>query len=361
MASHAIDVRSDNRKVVDILLDIARIVRGEGAEINPVATIVEENGDLWVEAPRSTTPTALFSMPPKVLAEVGLGTWQWLDDDLRVSTSEAADAVKADLLSAHCALYNATGKGRWFRSHHPRALLADTPEIASIVEQIKPNFTPDSSADGYLRTRVLGIRDPTKVGPSHSVLMPLIDNLNNHPHGAAFRRRRQGISVNVSQPTGTRECFAMYGQRRNDTLGLALSYGYLDTARGEAMSAPVHVEVAGLGEVTVGYSAGSRISSLDPPRLHRDGTGLHLSHLTFHHNEPKRLLVPLHMMLTALGTEGNVDAMAQSLATAVAIANITLLDSLESALSSTQKSGFGVLRAAATAQRAIIRSGSGVG
>lgn len=360
MASHAIDVRSDNPKVVDLLRDIAGIVRGEGAEVNPAAIIVEENGDLWVEAPRSATPTALFSMPPGVLAEVGLGTWQWLDDDLRVSTSEAADAVKADLLSAHCALYNATGKGRWFRAHHPRALLADTPEITSIVEQIKPDFTPDSSADGYLRTRVLGIRDPTKEGPSDSVLMPLIDNLNNHPDGAAFRRS-QGISVNVSQPTGTRECFAMYGQRRNDTLGLALSYGYLDTARGEAMSAPVHIEVAGLGEVTVGYSAGSRISPLDPPRLQRGGTGLHLSHLTFHHNEPQRLLVPLHMMLTALGTKGNVEARAQSLATAVAIANITLLDSLESALSSTQKSGFGVLRAAVTAQRAIIRSGSGVG
>lgn len=360
MTDQSINVCSDSHEVVALLRNIAEIVVGEGAVINRAAMIVEEGGSLRVESPRSASTTVLFGMPQSVLAGVNLGAWDWQGDDLVFSASEDAGGVKADLLSAHCELYNATGKGRWFRTHHPRAVLVDAPEITSLVKRLKPGFTPDASADGFLRTRVLGNRKSASGDQPDPVLMPLIDNLNNHPNGAPFSRH-QGISVNVSHPTETSECFASYGQQRSDPLGLALAYGYVDSAKGEAISAPVTVTVDGLGDVSVGYLTGDRKSPLDPPRVFRDDDGLHLSHITFQRDQPRRILVPLRMMFTALGAAGDPDLAARELTAAVVEANMTLLESLESAVRSYSLDGLNVIPAAIEAQKSVIRSGSGVG
>lgn len=352
-----IEVRSDNPEVTTLLRYIAEITRSRGATIHPSATIVEADGDLRVECARGVAGSALFAMPSEVLPEVSLGQWDWARDDLVLNNHQDADPVKTELLRAHCALYNATGKGRWFRHHHPRAVLAESEELTEVVKLLKPGFAPDASANGFLRTRVLGVRNrssPTSA-TSEPILMPLIDCLNNHARGAPFKHDH-GIRVRVAQPTGTSECFASYGKGRSDPLGLALNYGYLDTSKSDAVSAPVSVVIEAVGHVEIGGPSTNRRSPLDPPALVVVDGGLRLSHLTFQRDNPQRLLIPLRMALTAIVSPTVADTASRDLLIAVAMANLALLYDLKAAIRSSGVDRLDVLLDAADAQESIIRS-----
>lgn len=357
MSIDPIAVRSDNREVTTLLQHIANITGRHGAVVHPTATIVEADGDLRVECARGTSGSVLFTMPSEVLPEVSLGQWDWAGDDLVLAMQQNADPAKAELLNAHCALYNVTGKGHWFRHHHPRATLAGLTEVTRKVQLLKPGFTPDASADGFIRTRVLGVRDRNSAAasPFEPVLMPLIDCLNNHPRGAPFRNDH-GIRVDVAQPTATSECFASYAKGRSDPLALALHYGYLDTAKSDAVSAPVSVAIDAVGHAEIGGPGTRRRSPLDPPAVVVDDGVLRLSHLTFQRDHPQRLLIPLRMALTTIVPPDAAESAARDLLVEVAKANLTLLNDLKTTLDSSGLGRLGVLRDAAEAQGSIIRS-----
>lgn len=360
MTGLSIAVNSDNHEVVSLLQHIAKITRDKGALIHPSATIVEEDGDIRVESDADTSPSVLFDIPQEVLSDVSMGDWEWRGAELVFTASRDAPAMTVDLLSAHCALYNATGKGYWFQNQHPRAIFAEDPALTELIVTLRPGFQADDSANSFIKTRVLRLGEVNSTAESNPiVLMPLIDNLNHHPEGAPFSVKG-GVRVAIARPTGTRECFASYGSRRGDPLDMALNYGYVDTAVSEARSAPLKVQVNGLGDVRVAAKPTKRKSLLDPPKVTRDEMGLHLSHMTFHRNSPQRLLTPIQMAVSALGVSSDPSRMSQDLVTAIATANLTRIQSLASALNERPSPGLDLLQAALKEQATIIRSGSGV-
>ena len=67
-----------------------------------------------------------------------------------------------------------------------------------------------------------------------------------------------------------------------------------------AHSAPVQVEVEGVGVVEVEGLRAKPTHSLDPPQVRFTANGAVLSHLTFHKREPQRIRVAIELMAQGL-------------------------------------------------------------
>ena len=191
-------------------------------------------------------------------------------------------------------------------------------------------------------------------------MMPLVDLLNHHHQGAPFRIDDGAMQIRAQQ-AGGRECFAHYGHRR-DVLDLALHYGHCDLSTPFAHSAPLEIDVEGIGRVRIEHQ-GQRapVHPFDPSRVTLEPDGLRLSHLCCHQAHPERVQTMLSLALQAHLKRGGHDAasalrLAQSGLYAIGEANMRLLDQLAGAAQSSSHPGAPILMAAAQRQASIIKS-----
>lgn len=351
--------------VRDVLTEMVRIVLAAGGSLHPGLRLLERDGDMTVLCPLSAADgepdkRPLFDVPRELLIPVDGAVWADHRTQLRlIAAPPGLTPLQAEVLDLHIELYNAAGKIPWLVSSHPRAALADQPAMVEAIQGLRPGFGQvwTQPARTFLSTRTFGLSERPEDTPEGapqatpeqtfepkatsepkaktSVIMPLIDLLNHHPRGAGYDVDDRAISTEVVRPTGTEECFATYGGRR-DIIDLATQYGFADRSTRFAHCAAVSVPVAGVGVVEV---RGHRIrppSPLDPPRIRRTDDGLVLSHLTFTANRPERFEVPLRMAVQGAALQGGLAPAAAAQAAddaiaAIAEANFALLDAIVAA------------------------------
>lgn len=312
-----------------ILREIADTVLATGGHFSGQLVIQERQGQLSghtteLRGPESPVPIVVLNdagMPP-----VAAGEWFWDEARLRVTTKPGLDAQSARLLDLHAALYTATNKPSWYRITHPRGALSEGEPTLKAIRALRPQFSTDASPTGFLATRVFRRGE---AGPSS--LIPIADVLNHHRAGAGLDYSDGQLTIAARQPTGTTECFVNYGSFRRDPLDLALQYGYADGAVTVASSAPMSLEVPGLGSVEVLRRFAGTRSPIDPPTIQRTSDGWRLSHITLQADRPERLLVPITLVAKA-GGAADPEATARELLAILIERNLALLADLVTTL-----------------------------
>lgn len=187
--------------------------------------------------------------------------------------------------------------------------------VAEALRPLKPHHgsgpQEPTAAERFLATRSFGWTAEPENGPRRQVLLPLLDLLNHHHHGAPDRGR---CDAGGHRPAA--------GQRR-----------MLRPLR------PAHPH--------------------DPPRVELEEGGVRLSHLCCHRGHPERVRTLLKLALqTGLRRRGHgladVQRLAQRGLEALGAANIGLLHQLISAAEAADHPGGAVLAQAARRQAAII-------
>ena len=351
----------DQPTVTRLLQEIAQICLGHGAHWHPELQVEVAQGGMRLLAPPGTTGP-LISLPTDLLVPIGDAQWSSSPDILELLQAPAdTTPLQRELLQLNAELYNATSKLHWWSSQHPARLAETSSDIAASLELLKPGHRAQaerSAAEGFLATRSFGWRPNPEQKQRHPVLMPLIDLLNHHHLGAPFLINDRAMQIKTKQ-AGGRECFAHYGHRR-DVLDLALHYGHCDLSTPFAHSAPMEIEVEGIGRVRIEHQ-GQRapVHPFDPPRVTLKPDGLRLSHLCCHQAHPERVQTMLSLALQAHLKRIGLDdtsalQLAQSGLSAIGEANLLLLSQLEVAAKASSHPGAATLAAAAERQTSII-------
>ena len=354
-------IHSDHPDTSDLVQQMAELCAAHGAHWHPDLQVDVREGSLRLLAPPGT-PGELISLPTELLVPIQGAEWAQSVDQLQLLQPPAGNStVQNALLQLHIALYNATGKMRWWSQQHPARLVEACQTVAAVVAAIKPDHCrskEQSAAEGFLATRSFGWKQEATAGTSVQVLMPLIDLLNHHHRGAPFRIRDGRMTMQTAQAGGS-ESFAHYGQRR-DVLDLALHYGHLDHSTPFAHSAPLAMGLEGIGRLCIDHQ-GQRapLHPFDPPRVTLEADGLRISHLCCHLEHPERVTTMLRLALQgSLKRRGHTAQEASRLAEkgleAIAIANLNLLKQLRQAAESSDHPAAGILASAAQRQGEIL-------
>lgn len=354
---------SDNPTATRLLQEIAQICLGNGAHWHPELQVEVAQGGMRLLAPPGATGP-LITLPTDLLVPIAEAQWSSSPDALELVQPPAqATPLQRELLQLHAELYNATGKLRWWSNQHPARLVETSSDIAASLELLKPGHRAQeerSAAEGFLATRSFGWQPNPEQQQRRPVLLPLIDLLNHHHQGAPFRIDDRSMQIKTQQ-SGGRECFAHYGHRR-DVLDLALHYGHCDLSTPFSHSAPLEIDVEGIGRVSI-ERQGKRapVHPFDPPRVTLEPDGLRLSHLCCHQAHPERVQTMLSLALQAHLKRGGHDAasalrLAQSGLHAIGETNVRLLDQLVAAAQSSSHPGAPILAAAAQRQASIIKA-----
>lgn len=369
-------IQADTDECARCLGEILALILAEGGRVHPGARWRESRGHMTLECerlPAAEQPT-LIEIPRTLLVPVSHAEWQ--DDVDRLILRQPPSGLspaQQHLLALHIELYNAAGKLPWTLSHLPRIALRDVPDIQEALRALRPrwNPAPEIPARVFMSTRVIGLRPVGKPAAGSSdetsrktqVLMPLIDILNHHPQGSPFIGDEHGMRVRVAQPGLGLACYANYGGRR-DVLDLALQHGYVDFATPFAFSAPVRVEVAGLGCIQVGQTRTRSPHRFDPPRVEWQDETLHLSHLCVDREHPERLHAALRLPLLATtkrrGLTGDLaEQRLQETLYALLDANLKLLDQLSAVVAPYRDTSpaAAILQDATERQAATLRFG----
>lgn len=321
----------ENPAVERLLRSIVTEVVAQGGHVAEGTRFYERGGDLSAHRNPALADddTPLIAIPMRVMTPVDQGRWSINDGHLRVEPLEGTPALTAAMLQLHADLYNACGKLQWFQREHPLGALSEDDAAVAAIRGLRPAFTPNPGPEGFLKTRTLAPK-----APMTPVLIPVLDVLNHHRDGAQIRKRDNRLQVSQHHPTGTTECFANYGGFPRDALDLALTYGFVDPSVRLATSAPLRLQVDGVGVLSVGLAKTPGDARWHPPMVRRSDVGVHLSHLTFQADHLERTRVPLQLVMAGLGVADPAAAATEMLGHIVD-RNLELLDVLASSLDDT--------------------------
>ncbi len=357
-----LSINSDHSEAAALLQELAQVCAAHGAQWHPELKAELHEGSMRLLAPPGSSGE-LISMPTELLVPIKGARWSSSDHVLILEQPPAElSSLQQELLNLHIALYNATGKLTWFSESHPARLVERSTAVAEALAHVKPAHGQQqpkrSRAAGFLATRSFSYRASADQSPT-PVLLPLIDLLNHHPQGSPFRIRDGAMRMQVAQTSGS-ECFAHYGQRR-DVLDLALHYGYSDLHTPFAHSAPMEIQVDGIGVISVDHQ-GQRapVHPYDPPRVQISSDGIQLSHLCCNLKHPQRSTTMLRLALQgSLQKRGHARGSASKLAerglSAVAEENLKNLSKLQQAITEEAHPGAQILVGATARQATIIR------
>lgn len=357
-------VTSDQAEASRLVLQIAQLCAANGAQWHPDLQVEVCEGSLRLLA-APDTKGELIIMPIELLVPIEGAQWANSFERLDLlAPPESASAVQEELLQLHVALYNATGKLRWWSQQHPARLVEESSAVADAVAPVKPSrqrkHEQNNAAERFLSTRSFGWKQDLDQEKRLPVLMPILDLLNHHHRGAPYRISEGAMRMQSAQAEGS-ECFAHYGHRR-DVLDLALHYGYCDDSTPFAHSAPLDIPVDGIGRICIEHQ-GQRapIHPFDPPRIKLEDDGLRISHLCCHLQHPERVATMLKPALQgSLKNRGHSAQDAARLAEqgleAVVAENIKLLQQLQQAAEKSLRPAGLTLAGAAQRQAAIINA-----
>jgi hypothetical protein len=139
------------------------------------------------------------------------------------------------------------------------------------------------------------------------------------------------------------ECFLDYGRDR-DAISMAILYGFADTSAQCAHSAPLQIEVPGVGEVVVSAHGRNENGELMPMIVNSDRTKIFINRMTFGDS-----FAPVTELVVSSGIDV---AVSQRIVDGIREANIALLEAVSTSASHTPAAV--TLREAADIQRSVV-------
>ena len=269
-------IDADDVVVADLLAALLELVAEAGGWLNPQARLVERGGELSVEC-SAPAGEPLVIIPRDVMVRVGAVDWtvragileiQGLPDDM--------EGIEREVLFLMVGILNQCGKASALASSHPVLAPAMHPALVDAVRAFRPSFRRTQPSLESLLWSTRCFRGSSDAPAPLAV--PVIDLLNHSC--AAPGATPQGGGLAVTTWRDGQECFIDYGHRR-DAISMAIVYGFADTSAVVAHSAPLEVEVAGLGRVVVSARGRSSSGALQPVAARVEDDATVLSRVSF--------------------------------------------------------------------------------
>lgn len=344
-------VDADDDLVADLLAGSVETVLEAGGWIHPAVRIVVRSGQGHVETMAELAPQEpLLQVPSSCFVRIGRVTWLESDEALTFDgIPEEFGDVEAQLLILQTALHNACDKVPSLIATHPALAPDVAEEVVQAVRAFRPSFrrARPSAAGLFWSNRVFRV-PPAAGAPPEPCAIPLIDMLDHHSSGATGTWTGDGFAVTAVHPRGESEVMLDYGLRR-DAIGMAIVYGFADTSAVVAHSAPIAVDVPGVGRIRVEGRGRSADGGLVAPAARVEGNGWLMSHLTFDVTDPGSCI---RATARALGIG---ESQSSLVVAAIAEADIALASALRDAAGGSGAADT-VLRRAAERQIEVIGS-----
>ena len=239
-------VDADDDLVGDLLAATIELVLEADGSIDPRARLVARDGQLSITG----ADGPLLRVPRAAMVRVDRVTWGADPDRVEIlDTPDDIGDVELQLLYVQAALHNQCGRLPWLARTHPAVADLPAPLVAA-VRRVVPSFRAPMITPLDLLWANRCFRIPLDDGPAERVLVPLVDLLNHHADGAAGSWDGVAFSVDARRPFGGDECALDYGMDR-DAMELAVVYGFADASAHVAHTAPMTVDVPGVGEVSL--------------------------------------------------------------------------------------------------------------
>src|SRR5207302_5825498 len=170
-----------------------------------------------------------------------------VNDDIVISShDEGLARASVARMEAFLELYNLTYKLAMHRRTSPWPLVASHPELLRYVTQgrgrgayvisgklYEPGKESELLLRSFLNTRVFNYKVRGQQSPTQEisleVLLPILDSMNHHFHGALYSRDEDSsltVTRSVPVPEISNECFAYYGW--HDSFETWITYGFID-------------------------------------------------------------------------------------------------------------------------------------
>ena len=340
-------IDADDPIVGDLLLGTVDLVREAGGWISPNATLIARDGQLSIQC--TDDEGLLLRIPREAMIRVDRVTWS--DDPERLVIEDVPEDfgdIETSMLYTQVALLNQCGKLPLLRTEHPALADALDPATIDLMRSLLPSFRtkPITPRSLLFVTRCFRIDVEDGAGPQR-IVIPLVDLLNHHRQGAVANWLGTSFDVATRRPFGTSECALDYGMAR-DALEMAAVYGFVDESADIAHSAPVEVDVEGIGRIAVVGSLRTRSGEVEEPVAIEEPSRVLITGLTFHRDAPA---AATDAMARATGW-GITEA--TRAVTAVADANLALLAELRRSLGTDPSPVARLLRSAAEHQARVI-------
>ena len=265
------------RRLLDLL-------KKNGAELNPSATMVEEDGNLRVESSLDrSSRQAIAAIPkhcmlPQKHFEIGIEQ----GDFILTSTAAEVTPLQIELQELMLEIYNLSHKVETERNTSMALLYdKDDPLMAQLLsarpamrERLETWCTNARDEDdllisAFIKTRTLNLKSEDTRNPA---LMPVLDFLNHHARAAGFvagpgdpGQEHLGV-LSGKFVENSDESFVRYG--RFDYLDLLLTYNFLgaEAAVDFVRSVPMELDLGKFGRIAVNSFAGRPLDKL-PEKL----------------------------------------------------------------------------------------------
>lgn len=346
-------IDADDDLVADFVAGTVELLLENGGWLHPQARIVARSGQLRLvcDAPEGEP---LVRVPAAAFVRIGRVTWSASADALEmVDVPDDIDGLERELLILQTALHNACGKVPWLASSHP-VLAPDLPDdVIDAVRVFRPSFRRRQPTPASLlwSTRVFRLPTPGSAAPE-PVAVPVVDLLDHRSSGATGTWTGEAFAVDVSHAGAAPGVWLDYGLKR-DAIGMAVVYGFADDGNPRAHSAPVSVEVPGIGAVQVLAKGRTRSGDLLPPVATRTPEGATISHLTFAQESTGLVVQDL------AGGSGWSPEEAHSVVRSIAQANLGLCGGLLSRAAEVDGDAAAVLAQAARRQAHLLMPHTG--
>jgi hypothetical protein len=266
-------IAADNRDVERSLQKLVTLTEKAGAVFSDDIVVRCADGNLSIEAPPDSTGKVLMGLPWDCLVPLPPFRLGVVDDNIVMSSHKPAlTPACVARMEACLELYNLTNKLAAHRRTSPWPLVASHPDVLEYVTRGRgrggyviseklnmPANENELLLQSFWYSRVFDYKvtgqDLPTPAPNFHVLLPVLDAMNHHFHGAPFRyvklENDPCIVVTRSFPipgTGN-ECFAYYGQ--HDSFDTWLTYGFIDESVPFVCSVPMTINLPNLGTIQV--------------------------------------------------------------------------------------------------------------
>lgn len=261
-------IQSDNTEITKLVEAMCHKIESHGGYVAPDMLIICEDNNLSISRPQPAHDGGMIKLPEACLVPYEAFIMGIEADDIVIhSRTEGATDLQADLLQDMLTLYNITGKIKSQRRFSPWYILREHPDlleflfssregtdIQQLQEAVNTNEIESARYEtfSFFKGRLLGLKKDKDSLPV-KVLMPIIDLVNHHTHGASFRWQgdEDGLVLAQANPvTGSNECFASYGKL--DALDTYIHYGFIDREAPFVRSVPLDVSLGPAGTLKIG-------------------------------------------------------------------------------------------------------------
>jgi hypothetical protein len=343
--------------VADLLQQIAELVVGAGAYLDPRLVMLEREGHVTLATTEGPADTPFISLPRTTLIPVDGLVWD--DTALDVTLLNGIDTLtplQRDLLELHVSMWNATGKRPEFLGSHPKAAAVDDPGLLDVVRAVRPSFVADGSTSALLRTRTFALRrtesTPGEASPTISVVMPILELADHHPDGAPYRFEDDRLGANFQWCDESPLTYVRYGPMR-DSIDLACQYGFVTGAPTFFVSAPLTLDLDGHGALHIQRALNRR----QAPVWTNDESGLWVTYLPLDVEVGlfDGLFSPVRAYLDKCGVGRSLSrSLAMRACTTVLQLNADLVETIHTSASQSHHGGGRLLAEAAAEQWRVI-------